>query len=196
MKIEEHLRFHPLVQIHPDNHGNIQHDPWKYWKIQVQDMHQFCHLHNESWAWEYLWRNWYCPRQWIIWAWAAHEKYPVVNSNSMVESLWARLKRKYLKHQPKPSLEVLGDIIMNQFIHSRRQIVHGIRQGTTQPAWYTDFSAAWRVIYCRSAGSGRTRNLVYSPTKRVQNECRWLVVQMSRVCIQFLDRKFSNTKFP
>src|SRR6266496_3443166 len=40
-KIEEHFRFHPLIQIHPDNRGNIQHDPWKYWKIQVQDMHQF-----------------------------------------------------------------------------------------------------------------------------------------------------------
>src|SRR5947207_5597057 len=64
----------------------------------------------------------------------------------MVESLWARLKRKYLKYQPKPSLEVLGDIIMNQYIRSRRQIIHGIRQGTTQPAWYTDFSTAWRAM--------------------------------------------------
>jgi hypothetical protein len=64
----------------------------------------------------------------------------------MVESLWARLKRKYLKHRPKPSLEVLGDIIMNQYIPFRRQIIHGIRRGTKHPTWYTKFSSAWRAL--------------------------------------------------
>jgi len=54
----QHLHWHPITHLqqvlfNPENYNMT------VWKIQVEEMHRLCKELRESWAWEYLWENWY-----------------------------------------------------------------------------------------------------------------------------------------
>jgi hypothetical protein len=59
-QVRDDMHWHPLThlplqQIPYDTRNYVQ----KVWGSQVQRMHQLCKDLGESWAWEYLWKNWY-----------------------------------------------------------------------------------------------------------------------------------------
>jgi hypothetical protein len=53
----EQLQWHPALAHHTSREANIR----QIWEQQVEVMHDLCKSLEESWAWEYLWKNWYDP---------------------------------------------------------------------------------------------------------------------------------------
>jgi len=114
--MDRHLHTHGFKYIDPSEHGNPP-DIWDFWRKQVDEMNELCRLNGEPWAWEYLWKEWYSPRRWVLWGRAASLNiYPIINSNASVEALWTTLKRFYLRRHPRASLERIWNLITNDFI--------------------------------------------------------------------------------
>ena len=62
-----HLEFHPFVGSGwRDAEAVAREDPREMWMISTREMHDFCRHLGESWAWEYMWKNWYRPDRWTI----------------------------------------------------------------------------------------------------------------------------------
>jgi hypothetical protein len=125
-----HLRFHPLANTCPDQRHAGPIDAWSAWEIQVTKMNELCRSHSESWAWEYLWKEWYCPERWKNWARAVCNIIPIINTNAIVKSLWGTLNRHFLRRTSKTSrsLEYLGEVIMNQYLPTRINKIRAHRQ--------------------------------------------------------------------
>ena len=141
-----HLHFHPFVCQPRGAQAlrsveEVNHDLKETWKAQVEEMHNICLQHGESWAWEYLWKNWYHPDKYPIWARAVCDEIPIINSNSIVESVWSVLKKNYLRQHHRPKLEFLVDIIMNQYLPNNIGQVNQHRHftGPVKPSWYILF---------------------------------------------------------
>ena len=132
-----HLRWHPFTHLpiftEPDSSRiHVR----EVWREQAAEMHDACKKLGESWAWEYLWNHWYRPERWKIWARAVCSCIPIINSNSIVESLWSTLKRRYLRKHSRAKLEFLVDIIMNQHLHNLKMLITACRRGEKRPVWY------------------------------------------------------------
>ena len=55
-----HLQFHPLTHLNIGLENELATlDIKEIWKDQTKEMHDLCCRHGESWAWEYLFKNWY-----------------------------------------------------------------------------------------------------------------------------------------
>ena len=143
--LDKHLHYHPLTGARPEDQADyLQRDQWEFWRGQVTEMHDFCKSKGLSWAWEYLWKQWYNPRQWTNWARAIAPEVPITNTNAAIESMWARLKKQYLRQHPKASLEFLVNIISTQYIPDRRRTIGWLRRERCAPPWYIDLSQEWR----------------------------------------------------
>ena len=92
---------------------------------------------GESWAWEYLWHNWYRKGRWEIWARAISPEVPIINSNAIVERMWSVIKRRYLRKHSRAKLEFLIAIFLHQWIPSVERIITAHRQLDEKPVWYT-----------------------------------------------------------
>jgi hypothetical protein len=139
----DHLHYHPTLRHRPGTGPEIF-DNEAIWREQCIEMNDLCREHGQSWAWEYLWKNWYCWAQWRNWARAIHPIMPIIESNAAVESLWAIVKRDYLKRHPRPSLEFLGEILMHHYLPNRRRFIFALRQRTASPPGYSGMVNVWR----------------------------------------------------
>jgi len=141
-----HLHYHPFVFHRPGappirSVEDLNHDLKETWMAQVHEMHELCRHHGESWAWEYLWKNWYHPDKYTIWARAIFHEIPIINSNSIVESVWSVMKKHYLRKHNRPKPEFLIDILMNQYLPNNIGLVNEHRHftGPDKPTWYIPF---------------------------------------------------------
>lgn len=163
--IGRHAREHPLISVRPDLRTDEPHNPWVHWERQVLEMYNLCKERGESWAWEYLWKNWYSSDIWRIWSRSANAEYPIINTNAPVESLWTTIK-SFLRKR-KEGLTGLGRIIMKKYhptcrhaltdrwLPRRRQVICGLREGKERPSWYKDFTKKWRHIMGELAKEAR-----------------------------------------
>ena len=142
--VDSHCRWHPLLANPNDREEWSEDLMWVFWRAQVTEMHQLCQTRGQSWAWEYLWRQWYNPHAWKLWARAAHPQMPLINSNAVVEAMWGALKKWYLKKHAKAPLELLGEILMKQYLRDRAQHIYFHRIRQEPPPAYKDFVAEWR----------------------------------------------------
>ena len=55
----EQLKWHPALAHHSSPAENYEVNVQEIWQQQVKTMHNVCKGLGESWAWEYLWKNWY-----------------------------------------------------------------------------------------------------------------------------------------
>ena len=132
-----HLRWHPATHLPVFSQEDVAKiDPQEVWRDQTAEMHLACKNAGQAWAWEYLWTNWYRPSRWVIWARAIYPEVPIINSNSIVESLWSTLKRHYLRKHSRAKLEFLIDIIMNQHLTNLRIRIHHYRSLKERTVWY------------------------------------------------------------
>jgi len=132
-----HLRWHPFTHLPIFTEVDLERiDVRGIWREQVAEMHETCKRLGESWAWEYLWNQWYRPERWKIWARAVCSEVPIINSNAIVESLWSTLKRRYLRKHSRAKLEFLIDIIMNQYLPNLTMLITAHRKGEKRPVWY------------------------------------------------------------
>jgi hypothetical protein len=115
-----HLEHHPFIHSGwRDAEAVAREDPREMWVISTQEMYEFCRDLGESWAWEYLWKNWYRPDRWTVWARAISPKLPIIHSNGIVESLWSVLKKQHLRKYNRPKMEFLVSIIMDEYLPKR-----------------------------------------------------------------------------
>jgi hypothetical protein len=131
-----HLNWHPLV--HGAAFGEIQHSDATIkdnWISQTFEMHELCKKLEESWAWEYLWKNWYQPDRWTIWARAVCKDIPIINSNAIVEALWSTFKRRYLRKYCRPKLEFMLELLINQYLPNKVRLVNAHRTFQEDPCW-------------------------------------------------------------
>ena len=132
-----HLRWHPFTHLPIFTEVDMSRiDVRAIWREQVAEMHETCKKFGESWAWEYLWKQWYRPERWKIWARAVCSEVPIINSNAIVESLWSTLKKRYLRKHSRAKLEFLVDIIMNQYLPNLTMLITAHRKGEKRPVWY------------------------------------------------------------
>jgi hypothetical protein len=131
-----HLHFHPFIFCiaEPDYDATL--DMYSNWVDQVTEMHELCRLLDESWAWEYLWKHWYRPDRWNIWARAVSKEIPIINSNGLVEALWATFKRRYLRRYTHPRLEFMIQILMDDYLPNRVSLVNAHRTLQADAVWY------------------------------------------------------------
>ena len=54
----EHLGWHLSLGFRMSPGDKEAFDPQEIWRDQVKNMHDVCQTLGESWAWEYLWKNW------------------------------------------------------------------------------------------------------------------------------------------
>jgi hypothetical protein len=134
-----HLHWHPFIHTLADAGYDATVDMKVNWKEQVIEMHDLCKKLDESWAWEYLWRNWYRPDRWNIWARAVCKEIPIINSNALVEALWATFKRRYLRRFARPKLEFTIEILMDNYLPNRVMLVKAHRNLQEDPVWYNSF---------------------------------------------------------
>jgi hypothetical protein len=139
----DHLHYHPTLRHRPDL-GEVALNSEQVWAEQCMEMNELCRDLGQSWAWEYLWKNWYCWAQWRNWARAIHPRMPIIETNAAVESLWAIVKRDYLKRHPCPTLEFLGEILMHHYLPNRRRFIFALRQRTASPPGYSGMVNVWR----------------------------------------------------
>jgi hypothetical protein len=130
------MKWHPLTHTRVSETSDTVADIKENWQAQVMDMHDLCKELNESWAWEYLWNNWYRPDRWTLWARAASNWIPISNTNAMVESLWSVFKKKYLRRYSRPKLEYMVQVFMDQYFENHLYIVNAFRNGCKDPTWY------------------------------------------------------------
>jgi hypothetical protein len=131
-----HLQWHPFIFTGADGTYDVTLDMPMNWTNQVMEMHNLCRLLEESWAWEYLWKNWYRPDRWCIWARAVCKEIPIVNSNGLVEALWATFKRRYLRRYARPRLEFMIQILMDDYLPNRVRLVKAHRTLQVDAVWY------------------------------------------------------------
>jgi len=105
------------------------------WLGQVIEMHEKCKEYGESWAWEYLWKNWYNPNRWSLWARSACAELPITHSNAYVEALWSTFKKRYLRKYARPKMEFMVDILMNQYLANKVRLVRAHRSRKQVPDW-------------------------------------------------------------
>lgn len=55
----EQFKWHPNLAHHLSPGENYEVNVREIWQEQVEAMHELCKSLGESWAWEYLWKNWY-----------------------------------------------------------------------------------------------------------------------------------------
>lgn len=65
---ETHLRWHPLTHMDEGTWDYTQEGVREIWADQTRELFDVCRLSGQSWAWEYLWKNWYRPDRWTTWA--------------------------------------------------------------------------------------------------------------------------------
>jgi hypothetical protein len=133
-----HLKFHPAIYL--PIFGEVRHAGAELednWKAQVSEMHDACRNIGASWAWEYLWKNWYSPDRWRLWARGVCDEIPITNSNTYVEALWSTFKRRYLRKYARPKLEFMLEILMSQYLPAKVRNVRAHRLLKQPPDWYT-----------------------------------------------------------
>lgn len=136
-----HLEWHSIIFMGPMKEDvETAFDSQNAWELQTIEMHNLCKQLGEAWAWEYLFKNWYRPSRWLIWARAIAEKVPIIQSNGIVESLWSVLKKGYLRKHSRPKMEFLIHIIMDQYIPARAELIGEHRrfkriETAQNPAW-------------------------------------------------------------
>lgn len=131
-----HLQFHPLIY-HPIEGEFIQTEEElkANWMSQVEDMEKKCREDGESWAWEYLWKHWYRPDRWKLWARCVWNELPITHSNTYVEALWSSFKERYLRHYRRPRMELMVDIFMSQYIPKKVHLTRLHRERRVAPDW-------------------------------------------------------------
>lgn len=135
------LEYHPFTGVGwRDAETLAQEDPRGMWEIAVLEMYEGCLSLGESWAWEYLWKNWYRPDRWMVWARAVSPKLPIINSNGIVESLWSVLKKQYLRKHNRPKMEFLVSIIMDEYLPNHTLTIQqhrklGVYDKPIKPVW-------------------------------------------------------------
>ena len=136
-----HLQFHPFSHMGVASKDDLaDYNARNTWTDQVAEMHKLCQELGESWAWEYLWKHWYRPDRWTVWARAIAKEIPIIHSNGIVESLWSVLKKQYLRQHSRPKLEFLVNIIMDEYLPNRALLIQQHRklgrfQKEIKPVW-------------------------------------------------------------
>jgi hypothetical protein len=136
-----HLNYHSFVSSGwRDEEALSREDPREMWMISTQEMFEVCRDRGESWAWEYLWKNWYRPDRWTVWARAISTKLPIISSNGIVESLWSVLKKQYLRKHNRPKMEFLVSILIDEYIPNHSLMIQqhrklGIHDKPIKPVW-------------------------------------------------------------
>lgn len=125
-----HLEWHPLLYFNLSGEMaaptfDVGEDAWRN---QNMEMYKLSEELGEPWAWEYLWKNWYRPLRWLIWAREMSPMIPITQSNAAVESLWSVLKKGYLRKHCRPKLEFLMHIIIDQFMPARVELIEEHRK--------------------------------------------------------------------
>lgn len=124
-----HLQFHPFSHMGAVCKEDLAtYDSRDTWMDQVTEMHRLCQELGESWAWEYLWKHWYRPDRWTVWARSIAKEIPIIHSNGIVESLWSVLKKRYLRQHSRPKLEFLIHIIMDEYLPNRIALIEQHRK--------------------------------------------------------------------
>jgi len=106
-----------------------------------------CKEWNEGFAWEYLWNNWYKWDKWQISVHAASlSLYPIIQSNTPVESHWNSLKNISLLRFNRIRIDHLCFEIHRSFLPAIQQTVHQYRTGIEAASWHDGMVTEWKRL--------------------------------------------------
>jgi hypothetical protein len=116
-----YLRWHPAKHLRPQDRSIASEtDVYLVWWRQVHEMSVLCKEQKESFMWEYLWLNWYCPIRWVLWARATCSEMPIIQSNAPIESHFNTLKKWALSGRSNPSPHLFACILEESCLPDRR----------------------------------------------------------------------------
>jgi hypothetical protein len=139
-----HLHWHPAKHLRPQDRSLFtETDVYLVWWKQVGEMSNLCKELRESFMWEYLWVNWYCPIRWVLWARATCDEMPIIQSNAPIESHFSTLKKWALSGRPNPSPHVLATILEESFLPDRRVRISLYRIGRLRCSSDRGLVTAW-----------------------------------------------------
>jgi len=94
--------------------------------------------------------NWYRPARWILWARAASDVMPIIQSNGPIESHWGVLKKWHLQGSSCPTPSLTCCIIMELFLPDRFNRIAPYRLGRIQSSAEQGFVRDWRSAAARN----------------------------------------------
>ena len=68
----------------------------------------------------------------------------MIHSNAVVEAMWGALKKWYLRKHARATLELLGEILMKQYLRDRALTIFHHRGRHDPPPAYTKFVKEWK----------------------------------------------------
>ena len=108
-----HFHSHTFI---PDQNGT--HKTSKQFHLDsATEMSIWCRSRNYFRLWAYLWVNWYCPKEWALWARSANEKeIPILKTTMIVESHWRTIKHDYLHRFSRPRVDLVVWVLLSRLI--------------------------------------------------------------------------------
>lgn len=113
-----HGNAHPEIPV--DEHGTRL-TAEEHHRRATKELYQYCFEHDLSQVWAYLWNQWYCASQWVLWARAASPAIPRLKTTMVVESLWKQIKRRDLPQFNRPRLDLVTFTISRNVLPRARQ---------------------------------------------------------------------------
>lgn len=110
--VDLHFNRHPLI---PSSDGSFL-DGEKIWMLCVTEMYQYCRQRDLVYAWAYLWKEWYTPAQWSLWARSTSNEISILRTTMVIESHWKTIKRDHLYRFNRPRLDLLCFVLVKKVI--------------------------------------------------------------------------------
>jgi hypothetical protein len=141
--MDKHLHQHPLI---PTIDGQFLSSKIIREKA-VFEVYQFCENNSLVWLWSYLWREWYCPERWTLWARSSCDnKLSILKTTMIVEGHWKTIKRDFLYKFFRPRLDFVIYILVTKVVKLQQRKFYQIIIGREQPEWKKNFKAEWKRI--------------------------------------------------
>ncbi|KZP16530.1 hypothetical protein FIBSPDRAFT_912280 [Athelia psychrophila] len=113
------------------------------------NMYSFCHEHDLSQVWAYMWNCWHSPPQWPLWARSAAPGIPWLKTTMVSEAQWIVIKHHDLATFNRPRLDLVVHVIINRLLPRvcvTLANLLGTRQKMRAPStnnWQSEFRAQW-----------------------------------------------------
>jgi hypothetical protein len=147
-KFRIHLHQHPEIPFNDAEGTHLTAD--EIHEGAVSDMYHYCHRHDLSQVWAYMWNCWYNPQQWPLWARSACPEIPRLKATMICESTWRVIKHQDLALFNRPRLDLVTHVIIKHLIprssYNLATILGQRHQGRglSLAEWQKDFRSAWK----------------------------------------------------
>ncbi|KAL7409831.1 hypothetical protein BDY24DRAFT_401995 [Mrakia frigida] len=111
-----HFCQHPSL---PDRLNKLR-DAESIYELACRETYNYCVANGLADVWGYLWKEWYSPEKWELWARASSPWISRMRTTMMVEAVWKNLKYNVLPGFKRPRIDHLVYILITITVPAER----------------------------------------------------------------------------